>query len=78
MREYIRRIVPWLARALPRRDGANQAKPSQLLWQYYWDTIQACVEPASVISALDAAGFKQVQRSVELGIFSEYTARKPA
>jgi len=31
-----------------------------------------------VLAALRAAGFENVQRHVELGIFSEYTAVKPA
>jgi demethylmenaquinone methyltransferase/2-methoxy-6-polyprenyl-1,4-benzoquinol methylase len=48
------------------------------LWSYYWDTIEACVPPETVMAALHNAGFVQVQRHVELGIFSEYTASRPA
>jgi hypothetical protein len=33
--------------------------------------------PDAVLTALRAAGFDNVQRRVELGIFSEYTATKP-
>jgi len=48
------------------------------LWRFYWDTIEACIAPESVIGALRAAGFDAVKRHAELGIFSEYTAVKPA
>jgi len=47
------------------------------LWRYYWDTIEACITPQQVIDALRAAGFAEVRRHVELGILSEYVARKP-
>jgi demethylmenaquinone methyltransferase/2-methoxy-6-polyprenyl-1,4-benzoquinol methylase len=46
--------------------------------RYYWDTIAACVPPETVLEALRAAGFAEVDRRVELGIFSEYRARRPA
>ena len=48
------------------------------LMRYHWDTIAACVPPAAIISALTAAGFVDVERRLDLGIFSEYRARKPA
>ncbi len=69
---YMRAVVPTLARFVARR--AQTAH----LWRYYWDTIEACVPPPAVMAALREAGFTEVQRYVELGIFSEYTARKPA
>jgi demethylmenaquinone methyltransferase/2-methoxy-6-polyprenyl-1,4-benzoquinol methylase len=47
------------------------------LWRYYWETIEACVPPARVMEALGAAGFDQVRHRKELGLFSEYTARRP-
>jgi demethylmenaquinone methyltransferase/2-methoxy-6-polyprenyl-1,4-benzoquinol methylase len=47
------------------------------LMRYYWDTIEACASPASILAALKAAGFIDVHRYVELGIFSEYRASKP-
>jgi demethylmenaquinone methyltransferase/2-methoxy-6-polyprenyl-1,4-benzoquinol methylase len=48
------------------------------LMRYHWDTIAACVGPADIINSLTAAGFVDVDRVVELGVFSEYRARKPA
>jgi demethylmenaquinone methyltransferase / 2-methoxy-6-polyprenyl-1,4-benzoquinol methylase len=47
------------------------------LWSYYWQTIDRCVPPARVLGALGAAGFDEVRHHAELGLFSEYTARRP-
>jgi demethylmenaquinone methyltransferase/2-methoxy-6-polyprenyl-1,4-benzoquinol methylase len=70
LRAYMRGIVPFLARLAGRhRDTAH-------LFKYFWDTIDACVPPESVMAALRQAGFLEVDRGVELGIFSEYTGRK--
>jgi demethylmenaquinone methyltransferase / 2-methoxy-6-polyprenyl-1,4-benzoquinol methylase len=68
---YIRGLMPLAARCVARGERAAQ------LMRYYWDTIEACVPPASIVSGLEAAGFVAVHRAVELGIFSEYRARKP-
>ena len=68
---YMRTIVPGLARLIARRRSTAH------LWAYYWDTIAACVPPATVQSALETAGFTNVKRRVELGIFTEYNATKP-
>lgn len=68
---YMRRIVPTMARIVAReRDSAE-------LWRYYWDTIEACIPPARILQAMERAGFVQVGRHTELGIFSEYTAVRP-
>ena len=45
--------------------------------RYYWDTIEACASPTVIMAAIRDAGFVEVQRTVSLGIFSEYSARKP-
>jgi demethylmenaquinone methyltransferase / 2-methoxy-6-polyprenyl-1,4-benzoquinol methylase len=72
LKAYMRGIVPLVARVVGRRDE------TAILMRYYWDTIEACVPPAAVTAALTAAGFEDVDRYVELGIFSEYRARRPA
>ncbi len=81
MRFYVRCAVPFAFRMLPRDAHLSPAPRRQdfgrVLWEYYWETIQACVEPALVLRELAAAGFERVRRSVEFGIFSEYTAAKP-
>jgi len=72
LKGYMRGVVPLIAKAVAR--GQDTAE----LWRYYWDTIEACIAPESVLAALRAAGFEDVKRHLELGIFSEYSASKPA
>jgi demethylmenaquinone methyltransferase/2-methoxy-6-polyprenyl-1,4-benzoquinol methylase len=71
LKAYMRAVVPVVARVVARNNDTAR------LWEYYWDTIEACIPPESVLKALQAAGFADVRRHVELGIFSEYTAVKP-
>lgn len=71
LKAYMRGVVPLIARLVGRQRDSTE------LWRYYWDTIEACIAPEQVMQALRAAGFAEVRRHVELGIFSEYTARKP-
>ncbi|MEK8031516.1 class I SAM-dependent methyltransferase [Ideonella sp. DXS29W] len=71
LKAYMRLLVPTIARFVSR--GAD----TSLLWRYYWDTIEACISPETVMAELRSAGFIDVNRHVELGIFSEYTATKP-
>lgn len=69
LKAYMRGVVPLLARVVSR------AEASPMLWRYYWDTIEACVPPAEVMGTLAGQGLLDVERHVELGIFSEYRAR---
>jgi demethylmenaquinone methyltransferase / 2-methoxy-6-polyprenyl-1,4-benzoquinol methylase len=68
---YMRGLVPLVSRALARR------RETERLFRYYWDTIDACVPPATVLEALAAQGFCAVHRKLQLGIFSEYRAEVP-
>jgi demethylmenaquinone methyltransferase/2-methoxy-6-polyprenyl-1,4-benzoquinol methylase len=71
LKAYLRGFVTAVAALISRhRDMPD-------LTRYHWDTIAACVPPAVIIGALTAAGFIEVERRLELGIFSEYRARKP-
>lgn len=72
LRAYMRMLVPVLARLVARERGTAE------LWRYYWDTIEACIAPARILEALERAGFQTVRRHTELGVFSEYTALRPA
>lgn len=72
LRGYMRAVVPVAARWVTGRADTAQ------LWRYYWDTIEACIPPPEVLRALADAGLTDVQRHVELGVFSEFTARRPA
>ena len=71
LKSYMRTLVPWAARVLARK------RDTPLLMRYYWDTIEACIAPPLIVAALEAAGFVEITRRVELGIFSQYCARRP-
>jgi demethylmenaquinone methyltransferase / 2-methoxy-6-polyprenyl-1,4-benzoquinol methylase len=70
-RLYFGRIYPWLTRLFTRSNDARE------MMRYYWETMDACVPPDTVLQALAAAGLTEVKRHVVLGLFSEYTATKP-
>jgi demethylmenaquinone methyltransferase/2-methoxy-6-polyprenyl-1,4-benzoquinol methylase len=70
LRLYLRRIVPILTRLRTRNAEA------ELLMRYFWDTIENCVPPGKILTALDDAGFAEVRRLLAVGLFSEYTGRK--
>jgi demethylmenaquinone methyltransferase/2-methoxy-6-polyprenyl-1,4-benzoquinol methylase len=69
LRLYLRTLVPVIARVIAR----NARTPD--LYRYYWDTIEACAPPEKVLGTLQATGFAEAQRHVEIGVFSEYCAR---
>jgi demethylmenaquinone methyltransferase/2-methoxy-6-polyprenyl-1,4-benzoquinol methylase len=72
VKAYMRGLVPVIAKVFARH------RETARLMRYYWDTIEACVPPERVLATLAAAGLTSPARHVELGIFSEYTGRKPA
>jgi demethylmenaquinone methyltransferase/2-methoxy-6-polyprenyl-1,4-benzoquinol methylase len=69
-RLYFGRVYPFLTRLFTRSKDARD------MMHYYWETMDACVPPATVLSALQAAGLTEVKRNIVLGLFSEYTAVK--
>lgn len=69
-RVYFGRIYPFLTQLFTRSHDARD------MMRYYWETMDACVPPATVLSALRGAGFTEVKRESMLGLFSEYTAVK--
>jgi demethylmenaquinone methyltransferase/2-methoxy-6-polyprenyl-1,4-benzoquinol methylase len=71
LKAYLRGVLPALARVVARHRDTAQ------LMRYHWDTIDSCVAPAVIQNALRESGFVGVNRSVELGVFSAYGARKP-
>ena len=68
LRVYMTRIVPAIARVAG-RPGAGE------LMRFYWDTIDACVQPHAVLAAMRTAGFERPQRATTMRMFSDYTAR---
>ncbi|HUR57764.1 MAG TPA: class I SAM-dependent methyltransferase [Opitutaceae bacterium] len=69
-RVYFGRVYPALTQLFTRSRDARD------MMRYYWETMDACVPPETVLAALRAAGFTQVARKKLAGLFSEYTAVK--
>lgn len=67
---YLKRIIPTASLLL-----LGSAK-TQHLMQYYWDTIEQCVPPETILSTMRISGLTNTNRYVEQGIFSEYTGSK--
>lgn len=68
---YLKHIVPPLSLAVTRRRRAHE------LMRYYWDSIENCVPPRSILDAMKAAGLAEPRRDRTLGIFNEYIATRP-
>ncbi len=65
-RAWFGRAVPWACRvAMPGRRTAT-------LMQYYWETIEGCVTPETILEQLGRAGFAKVACATALGVFREY------
>jgi demethylmenaquinone methyltransferase/2-methoxy-6-polyprenyl-1,4-benzoquinol methylase len=69
-RLYFARIYPFLTFLFTRSKDARE------MMRYYWETMNACVLPDSVMKALRDAELTEVKRNIVLGLFSEYTAVK--
>lgn len=46
--------------------------------KYYWDTIDQCVPPETIVEVLRRSGFVDVERRAFFGFLSEYVARRPS
>lgn len=68
---YLNTVVPTMARLGTR---SNEART---LMKYFWDTIESCVPPQSILDAMKRSGFVDVRRHCISGVFSEYVGRKP-
>jgi demethylmenaquinone methyltransferase / 2-methoxy-6-polyprenyl-1,4-benzoquinol methylase len=71
IRVYFKHVLPLIIRL------ATGSQDARLLMEYYWDTIDECVPPATILAALEAAGFIEVQHRLLGGCLSEYVATKP-
>jgi demethylmenaquinone methyltransferase/2-methoxy-6-polyprenyl-1,4-benzoquinol methylase len=67
---YMGGIVPTLATLITRRRKVGR------MLAYYWATTRDCVRPDVILDALRNAGFGDVSRHKELGMFSEYSATR--
>jgi demethylmenaquinone methyltransferase/2-methoxy-6-polyprenyl-1,4-benzoquinol methylase len=57
---------------------STRSREAKLLMDYYWDTVEKCVPPATILASLAKAGFEEPRFKVVVpGAFCEYTGRKP-
>lgn len=70
-RIHLQKIMPLLARVTTR------SQPAELLMKFYWDTIDQCVTPETIMQALVRSGFVDVDWLLWWGFMSEYRAAKP-
>jgi len=71
MQAHFQHVLPLMTRI------STRSEPAQLLMKYYWDTIDRCVPPETILDALRRNGFVEVERRVFFGFLSEYVAAKP-
>jgi demethylmenaquinone methyltransferase/2-methoxy-6-polyprenyl-1,4-benzoquinol methylase len=70
---YFGKIYPFLTWVFTR------SREAQAMMVYFWETMDACVRPESVVAALQSVGFAEAKRIGMMGLFSEYTAvKRPA
>ena len=50
---------------------------SGVLTRYYWETIENCVPPETILEALRRSGFVDVRLNTFGGLLAEYVAVKP-
>jgi len=51
--------------------------PAQRMMDYFWDTVENCVSPETILGALQQSGFPDATRRVTGGILSEYVGILP-
>jgi demethylmenaquinone methyltransferase/2-methoxy-6-polyprenyl-1,4-benzoquinol methylase len=66
----------YLGRVVPLLSGVAASRDSRTLMAYYWDTINECVPPASILESLRKAGFADVRKRTEFGVFHAYMATR--
>ena len=71
LKVYMKGFVPNVARVFRRSEDAKK------LMRYYWDTIEQCVAPETIVSSMEQVGFEKAHCHVVMGIFKEYSAVKP-
>jgi demethylmenaquinone methyltransferase/2-methoxy-6-polyprenyl-1,4-benzoquinol methylase len=67
-RWFLGSIVPALAYV------STGSADARRMMDYFWDTIESCVPPATILGAMAAAGFRGATRTVKGGVLSEYVA----
>ena len=69
---FMKQIVPWMAHFGTKNPHAHK------LMKYYWDTIEFCVPPETILQSLEQAGFAQTQQFTLFGgLLRDYSGCKP-
>ncbi len=71
-RVYLQSIVPRVAYFGTGRVSARR------MMEYFWDTMEKCVPPETILTALRDSGFQDSRRRVTRAVLSEYLAVKSA
>jgi demethylmenaquinone methyltransferase/2-methoxy-6-polyprenyl-1,4-benzoquinol methylase len=66
---YLGRVVPLLCRL-------TAGERTRTLMEYYWETIESCVPPETILAAMARAGFVAPRCDVDFDIFRTYVGRK--
>jgi demethylmenaquinone methyltransferase / 2-methoxy-6-polyprenyl-1,4-benzoquinol methylase len=70
IRTHFQHVLPLLTRI------STRSVPAEVLMKYYWDTIDQCVPPETILDVLRRQGFVDVKRRVYCGFLSEYVAAR--
>jgi demethylmenaquinone methyltransferase/2-methoxy-6-polyprenyl-1,4-benzoquinol methylase len=70
LRFYMQVVVPLITRLWSR------SRVVQDLYVYCWETHDQCVPADVILSTMRQVGLQDVERWVDVGLFSEYTGRK--
>ena len=71
-RVFFKQIVPWMAYWGTKNPHAPK------LMKYYWDTIESCVPPQSILQSLEESGFAQSEQYTLFGgLLRDYSGCKP-
>jgi demethylmenaquinone methyltransferase/2-methoxy-6-polyprenyl-1,4-benzoquinol methylase len=65
---YLKGVIPAVAYI--------KGKETRRLMEYFWDTIENCVPPETILGAMEAAGFEGARRDGQIDLFSEYTGTR--
>lgn len=71
MATYLGGLVPLICR------WAARHSPAPLLMRYYWETIEQCVPPPTIMNAMRDSGFAKIDCKTDLDVFRSYIGRKP-
>jgi demethylmenaquinone methyltransferase / 2-methoxy-6-polyprenyl-1,4-benzoquinol methylase len=66
---YLGRVVPLICRF-------TAGGRTKTLMEYYWETIENCVPPETILEAMAQAGFADLRCDIDLHMFRSYIGRK--